>query len=144
MNSRWSSAALGLLLAAGCGGKERPGPAMVATKTPADDAAVLGTEIFDVVDRVMGFRSAHSGHWPRTLREVGVDSLTRSTTRRLSLQEGGPVVTASFRSLEGRLVAACRGGSDIQEEASLNGGVFTVACTLTSGGESVFRVQGTR
>lgn len=144
MNSRWSSAVFGLLLAAACGGRDKHAAVPTAGKTPADDAAVLGAEIFDVVDQVMSFRSAHNGHWPRTLREVGVDSLTRTTIRRLALQEGGPVVTVVFRSPGGRRVTGCRGSGDIQEEASLNSGAFTVACTLTGGGESDFKVQGAR
>ena len=135
---------LGLLFLAGCGHRERPAAGPRAEGTPAGEAAILGGEIFDVVDRVMSFRSAHNDHWPRTLREVGVDSLTRTTIRRFSLQSGDPVVTAVFRSLEGHQVAACHGGVDIQEEASLNSGAFTVACTLTSGEESDFKVQGAR
>lgn len=144
MSSQWSKVVLGLLLAAACGRGERPAAAPRPGATPADDAALLGAEIFDVVDQVMSFRSAHSGHWPRTLREVGVDSLTRTTIRRYGLQGDTPVVTAVFRSQEGRQVTACRGSGDIQEEASLNGGAFTVACTLTGGGESDFKVQGKR
>ena len=73
-----------------------------------------------------------------------MDSLTRTTIRRYSLQGDTPVVTAVFRSQEGHQVAACRGSGDIQEEASLNGGAFTVACTLTGGGEYDFKVQGNR
>jgi hypothetical protein len=144
VSSRWSSVALGLLLLAGCNREKEPAAAPRVEKSPAAEAAVLGGEIFDVIDQVMSFRSAHGGQWPRTLREVGVDSLTRSTIRRLSFPGGDPVVTALFRSAQGRQVAACRGGSGIQEEASLNGGVFTVSCSLTGGGVSDFKVQGTR
>lgn len=144
MSSRWSSAVLGLLLVAGCNRGKGPAAPPRAERTPAAEAAVLGGEIFDVIDQVMSFRSAHGGHWPRTLREVGADSLTRSTIRRLSFAGGDPVVTALFRSTEGRQLAACRGGSGIQEEASLNGGVFTVTCSLTGGQVSDFKVQGTR
>ena len=86
VNSRWSSVVLGLLLVAGCSRGEGSPPLLPGPRTtPADEAALLGGEIFDVIDQVMSFRSAHGGHWPRTLREVGVDSLTRSTIRRLQL-----------------------------------------------------------
>jgi len=144
VSSRWIRVGLSLVLIMGCGRGESPDAAARTGARPADDAALLGAEIFDVVDHVMSFRSAHFGHWPQTLREVGVDSLTRSTIRRYRLQDGTPVVTAVFRSQEGHQVAACRGSSDIQEEASLNSGAFTVACTLTGGGESDFKVQGNR
>jgi hypothetical protein len=135
---------LGLSLVVACGRAEKPAAAVHPGATAADDAALLGAEIFDVVDQVMSYRSSHFGHWPGTLREVGVDSLTRSTIRRYSLQGATPVVTAVFRSQEGHQVAACHASGDIQEEASLNGGAFTVACTLTGGGETDFKVQGNR
>jgi len=134
---------LGVILAAACGGKDKPAAAPTH-RTPADEATVLGTELFDVMDQVMSFRSAHNGYWPRTLREVGVDSLTRTTIRRLGMQGSGPMITVLFRSAEGHQVEACRGGSDIQEEASLNSGQFTVSCALAGGGAGDFKVQGAR
>ena len=49
---------LGLLLAAACGHGEKPAAAPRPGATPTDDAALLGAEIFDVVDQVVSASGA--------------------------------------------------------------------------------------
>jgi hypothetical protein len=133
-----------VLLAGGCSKKEAAAKAMAAPKTPQDEANVLGRDVFATIDAVLSYRSAHEGHMPVSLRQVGVDSLSRLTIRRLTVRGNVAEVTAVFRSTEGRELTACRGSGDIQEEASLNSGVFTVSCTSQSGGVTDYKVPGGR
>lgn len=132
------------LVAGGCSRKEAAAKALAAPKTPQDEANVLGRDVFATVDAVLSYRSAHEGRMPVSLRQVGVDSLSRLTVRRLTVRGGAAEVTAVFRSTEGRDLTACRGGGEIQEEASLNSGVFTVACTSRSGEVTNYKVAGER
>ena len=136
--------ALAVLTTIGCSRKAAAGKDGVALPTPQDEANLLGRDVFATIDAVLSYRSAHQGRLPVSLRQVGVDSLSRLTIRRLAVRGTVPVVTTVFRSLDGRQLAACRGSSDVQEEASLNGGVFTVSCVQRSGEESSFKVQGSR
>lgn len=144
-----SSRSLLLLLAlaaGGCGKKsEAPGaPAKAMAKLPPDlqDATLLGRDLFDVMDAVLSYKASHQGRMPQTLRQLGVDSLTKTTIRRLSVPGGTPAVTAIFRSNEGHQLSSCRGTSEIQEEASLNEGIFSVACATVKGEPVSFKVQG--
>jgi hypothetical protein len=100
--------------------------------------------VFATIDAVLSYRSAHQGRLPTSLRQVGVDSLSKFTIRRLTVQDGGPLVMVVFRSSEGTQLVGCKGTGDIQEEASLNGGAFTVTCVLHSGEAASYKVQGGR
>jgi hypothetical protein len=50
-----------------------------------------------------------------------------------------PVVTVQFRQLAGREITACRGDSQILEDASVNGR-YTLMCTATSGAQRPMEV----
>jgi hypothetical protein len=50
------------------------------------------------------------------------------------------VVTVSFRRVESRAIVSCRGDSHILEEASVNGGRFTLMCTSRSGAQRPIQV----
>ena len=132
----------------GCGGSDKPSSgngggatAQVATATAEDDAAALGREIYDLVDRAMSYRSAHRGKLPDNLRELGIDELTPATSRTLSVDGAVPVVTVGFRSPAGHTLANCRATSEALEEASLSGGAFSLTCNLVAGGTTTIKAQ---
>ena len=54
--------------------------------------------------------------------------------------EREPVVTVAFRRTDGREITSCRGDSQILEEATLNGGRFTLMCTTSSGAQRPMQV----
>jgi hypothetical protein len=102
----------------------------------------LGREIFDLVDRAVDYRGSHRGRPAATLRQMGVESLTTSTVRRMANVQREPVITVSFRQPAGREVVSCRGTSQILEEASLNGR-YTLMCTARSGAQRPMEVVTT-
>jgi hypothetical protein len=131
---------LGLACAApGCGpGTDaRPRVADDSRDLPPDqqDARALGLEIFDLVDRAMAYRSSHQGRPATSLRQMGLESLTTNTVRRIVNVQREPVVTVAYRRPEKREVISCRGDSQILVEASVNGGRFTLMCTARSGAQ---------
>jgi len=93
------------------------------------DAAVLGREVFRLIDKAADYRGSHLGHPPVELRVMGVDSLAPLFVRRIRVVNDSSVVTVAFRQPAGRTVASCEGNPQILEEASLSGGTFTVVCT---------------
>ncbi len=144
-----SRAAAGVVLAlvvlvAACGAKEsaRPQEAEARPALPRDeqDAETLGREIFELVDRAIDYRGSHRGRPAASFRQMGIDSLTPTTVRRLVNLEREPVVTVAFRRTETREITSCRGDSGILEEATLNGGRFTLMCTASSGAQRPMRV----
>jgi hypothetical protein len=136
--SPWLALALALA-AAGCGAEERATPAPRAPRSnlPPDrrDAEYLGREVFELVDRAVDYRGSHRGRPARSLRQMGIDSLTPTTARHLLSVDREPIVTVHYRKEEGREITSCRGDSQILEEAALNGGRFTLMCTTRSGAQ---------
>jgi hypothetical protein len=141
---RAAGAVLALVLVAACGAKEaarapetdvRPG-----LSQDQQDAETLGREIFDLVDRAIDYRGSHRGRPAASLRQMGVDSLTPATARYIVNLSREPVVTVRFRRLDGREITSCRGDGQVLEEATLNGGRFTVMCTGRSGTQRPVRV----
>jgi hypothetical protein len=108
------------------------------------DAALLGREIFELVDRAVDYRGSHRGRPARSLRQMGVDSLTPATARHLISVDREPIVTVQFRRPDGRAVTSCRGDSQILEEAAINGGRFTLMCATRSGAQRPIKVGGPR
>lgn len=150
MNSRWSRSlrVCGLLLAgalAGCtGDKPAAGTRPAADAPSADpaqtDANELGRELYDMMDRVMAYRSSHRNRLPTSLRQAGLDSLTPAFIRRLGRQGTDPLVTIVFRRPEGRVLRSCAGTSLILESSMLHDGRFEVQCDLAAGGSARFQV----
>jgi hypothetical protein len=143
----WLAVALGVVVAA-CGGDAAGRPAVV-TDDPAlppdrRDAEALGREVFELVDRAMDYRGSHRGRPARSLRQMGVDSLTPATARSLVSVEREPIVTVQFRKPEGHAVTSCRADSQILEEAAVNGGRFTLMCTTRTGAQRPIQVGGPR
>jgi hypothetical protein len=103
------------------------------------DADVLGREIFDLVDRAVDYRGSHLGRPAVNLKQMGVESLTTTTLRRVVNVQRDPLVTVSFRQRAGREIVSCRGDSQILEDASLNGR-YTVMCTASSGAQRPMEV----
>jgi hypothetical protein len=135
---------LALVLLAGCGAKDatRPGRAESEETLSPDqrDAQALGRELFDLVDRAIDYRGSHQGRPAASFRQMGIDSLTPTTVRRLVNLAREPVVTVAFRKTDTREISSCRGDSQILEEATLNGGRFTVMCTTSSGAQRPMQV----
>ena len=139
---------LALVVLAGCGPKEAAisQPAESAPALPRDrqDAETLGREVFELVDRAIDYRGSHRGRPAASFRQMGIDTLTPTTVRRLVTIEREPVVTVAFRRTENREVTSCRGDGQILEEATLNGGRFTLMCTTSSGAQRPVRIGDTR
>jgi hypothetical protein len=143
-----TAALLGLVFMSGCGAKEasRPRSAEAEDHLPPDqrDAEQLGRELFELVDRAIDYRGSHQGRPAGSWRQMGVDSLTPTTVRRLVNLAREPVITVAFRKPEAREITSCRGDSQILEEATLNGGQFTVMCTTSSGSQRPMKVGASR
>jgi hypothetical protein len=107
------------------------------------DARTLALEIFDLVDRAVAYRSSHRGRPATTLRQMGIESLTTNTVRRILNVQREPVVTVAFRRPEQREIISCRGDSQILTEASINGGRFTLMCTARSGAQRPMEIGET-
>ena len=139
-----AGALLGLVLVAACGAKDAPRPAEADTRSrlPQDqqDAETLGRELFELVDRAIDYRGSHRGRPAASFRQMGVDSLTPATSRYLVNLAREPVVTVSFRRTDTREITSCRGDGQILEEATLNGGRFTVMCTTRAGAQRPMRI----
>ena len=140
----WSVLLTALALA-GCSGtgssSSRP-PASSQLTPEQRDVQALGREIFDLVDRAVDYRGSHRGRPAASLRQMGVESLTTATVRRMVNLQREPVITVSFRQTAGREVISCRGTSQILEEASLNGR-YTLMCTASSGAQRPMEVVTT-
>jgi hypothetical protein len=141
-----SGALVVLLLAAGCGGgdaKASRGRAELADLTPVQrDAEALGREVFELVDRAVDYRGSHRGRPASSLRQMGIDSLTPPSVRRIVNLSREPLVTVAYRRTAGHEIISCRGDSHILEEAAVNGGRFTLMCTSGSGAQQPIQVGG--
>lgn len=143
---RWSLPAIACVVAACSSGEERgvvQQPKVVVAADQAD-AETLGREVLELVDRAVDYRGSHRGRPAGSLRQLGIDSLTPSTARHLVNVNREPVVTVSFRKIEGREITSCRGDSHILEEASINAGRYTLMCTSRSGAQRPVQVGGVR
>jgi ABC-type cobalamin/Fe3+-siderophores transport system ATPase subunit len=135
------------LVLAGCNGSgsSTTRAPLASQLTPEQrDVRALGREIFDLVDRAVDYRGSHRGRPAASLRQMGVESLTTTTVRRMVNLQREPVITVTFRQRAGREIVSCRGTSQILEEASVNGR-YTLMCTGSSGAQrpmEVFTSQG--
>jgi hypothetical protein len=111
------------------------------TNLPPDerDAHVLGREIFELVDRAVDYRGSHRGRPGATHPQLGIESLTTNTVRRVVNVQREPVVTVSFRRPTGREIVSCRGDSQVLEQAAVHGS-FTIMCTASSGAQRPMEV----
>jgi len=139
-----AGAVLALVLLAACGAKDaaRRPAAEDRSDLPRDrqDAETLGRELFELVDRAIDYRGSHRGRPAVSFRQMGIDTLTSTTVRRLVNLDREPVVTVTFRRTGAHEITSCRGDSQILEEATLNGGRFTLMCTAASGAQRPMRI----
>jgi hypothetical protein len=103
------------------------------------DASVLGQEIFELIDRAVDYRGSHRGRPGADLRQMGIESLTTNTVRRVVNVQREPVVTVSFRQPAGREIVSCRGDSQVLEQAATRGS-YTIMCTASSGDQRPMEV----
>lgn len=103
------------------------------------DVQTLGREVFELVDRAIDYRGSHRGRPAVSLKQMGVESLTATTVRRIINVQRDPLVTVSFRQASGRAIVSCRGDSKILEDASLNGR-YTLMCASRSGAQHPMEV----
>jgi len=138
-----------LIAAAACGDAPAATPAAPpeAARPAHGDTAVpeaqeLGRELFGIMDRVLAYRSSHFNNLPANLPAAGIDSLTRTTIRRLTVANKVPTVAVVFRHAEGHALQGCSATSKVIEDSMLNGGAYEVTCTLRSGESRPFTVGG--
>ncbi|MGH7592166.1 MAG: hypothetical protein ACREL2_12085 [Gemmatimonadales bacterium] len=106
------------------------------------DAARLGRELFELVDKTMSYYSSHYGQFPRDVNALGTDSLTPTTVRRLAVQDTVPTITVAFRHAGGHAVTSCSGTNKVLEDSMLNGGAYLIDCTLADGSVRSISVGG--
>jgi hypothetical protein len=126
----------------GDGGDNRPRATDARINLPPDqqDAHTLGAEVYDLIDRAVAYRSVHRGRPAANLTQMGVESLTPITVRRMVNLQREPVITVAYRRPERRQIVSCRGDSGILAEATTNGGRFTLMCTSSSGAQRPMEV----
>jgi hypothetical protein len=142
--------AASLFLLAACFGAKAPASTAGSTTrggtaAPTGDvaeAAALGRELFGIMDRVMAYKSDHFAQLPRDLPSMGIDSLTRTTVRRLTIAGTTPTLVVAYRHAEGHAIRQCAGTNAVIEDSMLNGGAFDVECLLSSGESKSFSVGG--
>jgi hypothetical protein len=130
------------LVIAGCsrtGSSSSRAPRTSQLSPDQRDAEALGREIFELVDRAVDYRGSHMGRPATTLRQMGVESLTSTTVRRVINVQREPVITVLFRQPHGREIVSCRGDKQILLDASLNGR-YTLMCTASSGAQRPMEV----
>jgi hypothetical protein len=123
--------ALALALA-GCGRDSGSRAADAQRSAELRDAELLGREILDLVDRAVAYRASHQGLPANSLRQMGLESLTTRTVRRVETVGRDPVITVAFRKTTDREILSCQGTSQTLEDASLNGR-YTLMCVTSSG-----------
>ncbi len=132
--TRCAALILAAVLAAGC----RDDSEAARTDTPAvptveSDANRLGREVLRLLDQLAEYRGANRNRLPRSLRHLGVDSLTPEFARSFTLTGDGAVATVAFRGTEGRTLRECSGGLELLESAAIADGRYSLRCITVSG-----------
>lgn len=122
-------------------GEPAPGAA-VSEKAGSNDQQVLGRELFELIDRAADYHSSHRGRYPASVAQMGVDSLTPTTARRLSSDNGALQVTVSFRHPTGHALVSCTGGAEALEGAALNSGKYAASCITPEGEVQPLELEG--
>lgn len=119
-------------------GKGEPASARAAVPhTAADsaeaDATTLGREIYHLLDLASDYRGSHRGRLPRSLRNLGIDSLTTDIARSVDASGEQFTAGAAFRNTAGHFWVACTGELKVLEDAVIGAGRYTLTCTSASG-----------
>lgn len=121
-----------------CGKGDASGTPAAARRTAADsaeaDATTLGREIYHLLDLAADYRGSHRGRLPRSLRDLGTDSLTSDIARSIRTTSGFSA-SAAFRNPVGHAWVSCEGQLKVLEDAVLGAGRYTLTC-VSSAGES--------
>jgi hypothetical protein len=123
-------------------GEPAPGAAAVSTKAGSNDQQILGRELFELIDRAADYHSSHRGRYPASVAQMGVDSLTSTTVRRLSSDNGTLQVTVAFRHPAGHALVSCTGGAEALEGAALNSGKYAASCITPEGEVQPLELEG--
>ena len=125
------------LAGSGCRRDASPSPGATADAVPpqtADaDATRLGREIFTLIDRAAEYRVANRGRAARSMRQLGMDSLTPELARWVGAEGNRIVAGAAFRKTAGHAWVSCEAGEDALEQAALGGGRYELLCTDAAG-----------
>ncbi len=125
---------LAAALAAGCRADPEPARADApALPTAEADAGQLGREVLRLLDQLAEYRGANRNRLPRTLRHLGVDSLTPEFARSFELTGDGAVATVAFRRADGHAIRQCSGGLELLESAAIADGRYVLHCITTAG-----------
>ena len=130
------------VLLAACNRGEPTPRAAASPKTANDDEQVLGRQLFELIDRAADYRTSHRGRYPSSVAQMGVDSLTATTARRLSNADGTLSVTVEFRRPAGHAIASCTGGAEALEGAALNSGKYAASCITPDGEVQPLELEG--
>lgn len=132
--TRSTGLVLAAVLAAGC----RAEPEAARTDTPAvptveADASRLGREVLRLLDQLAEYRGANRNRLPRSLRHLGVDSLTPEFARSFETTGDAAVATVAFRRPGGHALRQCSGGLELLESAAIADGSYALRCITISG-----------
>lgn len=147
MTQYWPAAVVTAALAAGGCGAERSDSSPAASTLTAEerapaDAEQLGREIYRLLDRAADYRGAHRGQAPRSLIDLGIDSLTPDLARVIRGSGTEATVTVSFRNTAGHGYTSCSGELSMLESAVLADGRYQLRCTTPAGEESTVQAGG--
>lgn len=132
--TRLAAQTLAALLAVGCrADSEAERIESPAAPTAEADAGRLGREVLRLLDRLAEYRGANRNRLPRTLRHLGVDSLTPEFARSFSLAGDAAVATVAFRRPEGHVLRQCSGGLELLESSAIADGRYLLSCVTVTG-----------
>ena len=133
-------------LSAACGHKKAPAPVDTRPRTAADsaetDATYLGKEVYHLLDLASDYRGSHRGRLPRSLRDLGTDSLTHDLARSIDASGSTFSAQAAFRNPAGHHWASCRGDLKVLEDAVLGTGRYTLQCASPTGDSAQVQAGG--
>lgn len=135
-------AAVHLVFVGGCQQQRPANRAATSREEPRSsdpvqaEAAELGRHIFDLADDVDSYQSSHRGRLPRSLRQLGQDSIVGPVVRRISTTGGG-TITAAFRRPQEHTLHWCSGNLRVLEDAALRGDAFEVTCSGVDGPRTI-------
>ncbi|HEU4830349.1 MAG TPA: hypothetical protein VFT04_14240 [Gemmatimonadales bacterium] len=134
--TRAAALILAAALAAGCRAEPEAAPVDTPAAPAAEaDAGRLGREVLRLLDQLAEFRGANRNRLPRTLRHLGVDSLTPEFARSFAISGDDAVATVAFRRPDGHALRQCSGGLALLESAAIADGRYVLRC-ITATGES--------
>lgn len=125
---------LAAALAAGCRAEPEAAPIDTPSAPTAEaDASRLGREVLRLLDQLAEYRGANRNRLPRTLRHLGVDSLTPEFARSFEISGSEAIATVTFRRPDGHALRQCSGGLELLEAAAIADGRYALRCITVTG-----------